>query len=324
MRVSDYMKDSKTAKMKDKEKLKKLVNIIKDLLRLEGNEWLVDELLEIIRETYPIEEIAKHSIIQNINEYCIEDKINKQANEFYSKFPLDEIKDQLVSDYKKMEHERRRDDFENFCLSMFQQVEAIVNYCFRTERIRTFLRRDRNALAFMKWDESKRIYVPKGDQRLIPFLLKKLNPERNKHSRNFNPSSQAPYYSLSEKKEVEYFDNDGYPSIEYDPEKQTWSISDRLRTILFYCYFNGEVFNSKEFENIFNVGEELRTIRNQNHRESDTPNYRKTKIELILDNKGMYYLKLYGFLHDFALKITQFWINEGNINQRDMHKQKYL
>lgn len=104
--------------MKDKEKLKKLVQIIGDLLKVEGNEWLIDEILKTIGETSPVEEIAKHSVIQNIHEYCIEQKIDKQAQDFYNSFPIQEIKVQLMLDYKKMEHERRRDDFEKFCLCL--------------------------------------------------------------------------------------------------------------------------------------------------------------------------------------------------------------
>jgi len=117
--------------MKDKEKLKKLVQIIGDLLKEEGNEWLIDEILKVISEVSPVEEIAEHSLIQNIHEYCVEQKIDKQAKEFYESFPIAEIKEQLILDYKKMEHERRRDDFESFGLCMFQQFEAINNYLFK-------------------------------------------------------------------------------------------------------------------------------------------------------------------------------------------------
>jgi len=116
--------------MTEKDKLKKLVNIIGDLLKIEGNEWLIDEILKTIGDTSSIEEISKHSIIQNINEYCIEQKIEKQAVEFYKDFPISELKAGLINDYKKMEHERRRDDFENFCLCMYQQIENITNFLF--------------------------------------------------------------------------------------------------------------------------------------------------------------------------------------------------
>ena len=60
--------------MKDNDKLKKLVQIIGDLLKVEGNEWLIDEILKIIGETSPVEEIANHSVIQNIHEYCVNEQ----------------------------------------------------------------------------------------------------------------------------------------------------------------------------------------------------------------------------------------------------------
>lgn len=116
--------------MQDKKKLKKLIQIIGDLIKIEGNEWLVNELLQTIGYAKSVEEVAKHSVIQNIHEYCVEKNINKQAEEFYKSFPIDYIKEQLIIDFVKMEHERRRDDFENFCLCLYQQIENIINYLF--------------------------------------------------------------------------------------------------------------------------------------------------------------------------------------------------
>lgn len=116
--------------MQNKEKLKKLIDIFGELLKIKGNEWLIDAILEKINWTSTIDEISKHSVILDIHEHCVEEKIEKQAIEFYSDFKIDSIKQQLVDDFKKMEHERRRDDFEGFCLCLYQQFEAIVNYLF--------------------------------------------------------------------------------------------------------------------------------------------------------------------------------------------------
>ena len=121
------------AKMKDKEKLSKLVKIIGDLLKIEGNEWLVNELLKTIDEKSHVEEIEKHPLLHNIHEYCVEKIIEKQANEFYASVSTLEIKDELIKDYIKMEHERRRDDFSNFCLCMYQQIENITNHIYNIE-----------------------------------------------------------------------------------------------------------------------------------------------------------------------------------------------
>ncbi|MGV8964389.1 MAG: hypothetical protein ACOH2V_13555 [Candidatus Saccharimonadaceae bacterium] len=116
--------------MQEKEKLKKLLDIIEELLKIKGNEWLIDALMEKIKAVSPIEEIAKHSLIKDIHEYCVENIIEKQANNFYDEFCLEEIKIVLIKDFVKMEHERRRDDFENFALSVYQQIENITNFLF--------------------------------------------------------------------------------------------------------------------------------------------------------------------------------------------------
>ena len=145
--------------MKDREKLKKLIQIIGDLLNVEGNEWLTDEILKTIGETSSVEEIAKHSVIQNIHEYCVEQKIEKQAVEFYKSFPIQEIRNQLILDYRKMEHERRRDDFENFCLCLYQQIENITNFLF-VNKVEINWMADKNKIAIKSsYDEIQRKYV---------------------------------------------------------------------------------------------------------------------------------------------------------------------
>ena len=65
--------------------------------------------------------------LDQIYEYCIEKIIRKQANEFYHDFPLNSIKSQLVEDYVKMEFFHRKDHFEDFSFSLYQQIECITN-----------------------------------------------------------------------------------------------------------------------------------------------------------------------------------------------------
>lgn len=157
------MTNSKAGKMKDKNKLKKLVEIIGELLKEEGNEWLIDEIMKTIEIVSPVEEIAKHSLIQSIHEYCVEQKIEKQAKEFYASFPIAEIKDQLILDYVKMEHERRRDDFENFCLCMYQQIENICNYLF-DNKIMSSWDYEKNKIAVKsRFDSIKKEYTIPGN-----------------------------------------------------------------------------------------------------------------------------------------------------------------
>lgn len=118
--------------MKDEEKLKKLVQIIGDLLKIEGNEWLVDEILKTIGDTSPVEDIAKHPLFDDIYEHCIRKIIDKQAQDFYKSFPIknDELIHNLIYDFKEMEYNRRRDRFYEFSFCLNQQIEGITNYLF--------------------------------------------------------------------------------------------------------------------------------------------------------------------------------------------------
>lgn len=308
--------------MKDRDKLNKLVQIIGDLLKVKGNEWLIDEILKTIGETSPVEEIAKHSVIQTIHEYCVEQKIEKQAIEFYQSFPILELKEKLIRDFKKMEHERRRDDFEGFCLSMYQQVEAIINFLFKSNLVKNKLRNERKSSAFIEWNSEKKDWVRQSDQRLIPFLLMNINPEKDQNSPKYNPNSKGPFFEMDEKSENKYFDKDGKPVIDYIRYKKSWNFVQKFRTILFYYYFNSELKNF-DFEIIFKPGYYLNIMRNQIHRESNPTEKQREIIDDITGKEGKYFLKFYGFLEDFLSQIEQNLLpTNNNSNQSKKTKQK--
>ena len=152
--------------MQDKEKLNKLLDILEELLKIEGNEWLIDAVLEKIRKVSTLEEIASHSIIKDIYEYCVEKIINKQAEEFYADFTVEAIKDQLIRDFIKMEHERRRDDFESFSLCLFQQLENITNYVYENE-IRNIWKDEKNKTAVQYFDRNKNQEIKKSVEAIV-------------------------------------------------------------------------------------------------------------------------------------------------------------
>lgn len=152
--------------MQDKEKLKKLIDIFAELLKIEGNEWLIDAILEKIKSTSSIDEISKYSVIQDIHEHCIEEVIVKQANDFYKDFKLEDIKQELIKDFIKMEHERRRDDFENFSLCVYQQIENITNYIFE-QNIKKIWDSEKNNIAIQYFDKRKQQQIQKTATQLI-------------------------------------------------------------------------------------------------------------------------------------------------------------
>ncbi len=68
-----------------------------------------------------------HQQIEAIYEYCIERLANEEAASFYNNFCIPSIAPQLIKDYVKMEHWRRRGNLEEFCLALYQQYECIIN-----------------------------------------------------------------------------------------------------------------------------------------------------------------------------------------------------
>lgn len=94
------------------------IDKIEQFAKRPGNEWLIVELGKRFGN-YKINEIYEH---------CIEKIIKTQAEKFYKDFPIKELVPQLMEDFCRMERFRRIDNFEDFCLSLFQQVENITNW----------------------------------------------------------------------------------------------------------------------------------------------------------------------------------------------------
>lgn len=65
--------------------------------------------------------------ISQIYEYCIEKIIRHQAEEFYKDFPLKSIIQNLIEDFCRMETFHRKDNFGDFCLALYQQIECMTN-----------------------------------------------------------------------------------------------------------------------------------------------------------------------------------------------------
>ena len=91
------------------------------------------EFNEELRKKLGLTSVANSAVIDDnrldqIYEYCIEKIIRKQAEEFYNDFPIAEIREQLQSDFIKMEMFRRKNNFDDFCLSLYQQIENMTNY----------------------------------------------------------------------------------------------------------------------------------------------------------------------------------------------------
>lgn len=153
--------------MADKDKLNGLIKVIKTILKNEKDNWFLDKLLSELKEASHDLNLSENNTLNQIQEYCIEDNIKKLASEFYKDFRIVAIKDQLITDFIKMEHERRRNDFENFSLCVYQQIENIVNFLF-DNYVEKIWEENKNRNAISRWDKNSQKYV-------ISDYVKKVN-----------------------------------------------------------------------------------------------------------------------------------------------------
>lgn len=113
----------------NREYLRKLLDFLRDrILSNPDNQWFAQDLYKLLA---PVSDAR----ISDIHEQCIESILQQQANEFYKDFVIADLRPQLIADFVKMEHWRRRNDIYEFSLAMFQQVECIMNYIGRNNSL---------------------------------------------------------------------------------------------------------------------------------------------------------------------------------------------
>lgn len=207
--------------------LEKLLNFLRDrILSNPANRWFANDLYKILAP-------ASDARISDIHEQCIENILQEQAEEFYKDFVVEEIKPQLISDFIKMEHWRRRNNIQEFCMALYQQIEAITNYLAADENLNIIWRSIRNAKFLvdfnsndirLRWDKGKNI-----EQYII--------------------------YKKGEK-------------YSETPELKDLLAMDKFKAILFLIVYNTNVSinNRTYFDSDFFLGQDIYHARNLNHR----------------------------------------------------------
>lgn len=137
----------------NREYLKKLLDFLRErILPIPGNQWFAKELYKLLAP-------ASDARISDIHEQCIESILTQQANEFYKDFVIADLRPQLIADFIKMEHWRRRNNIYEFSLAMYQQVECIVNYISRNNTLCEVFHTMMDCLCFVD------AYPPTADNR---------------------------------------------------------------------------------------------------------------------------------------------------------------
>ena len=220
--------------------------------------------------------LSEDERINQIYEYCIEEIIRKQANEFYTDFPLQSIKDTLIGDFIRMESFRRKDNFGDFCLSLYQQIECITNKLCEKKDLSDITEKMWGQPAYLKIEKDKEpsIYSRSGDYTIASLLFGKTNAFEKSRK-----SLQAQY------------------------------AIDKIRTIVYFLGYKAKMKNS-DFDSFLEITSLLNDIyqcRNMNHRGNTQNQWEKDTYDKIIPLKSLYYFKFLGVLAQYVEYIKEGW-----------------
>ena len=224
-----------------------------------------------------------------IYEYCIQEVIRKQAEEFYKGFPkiLDlDLNQQLKADYVRMEDFRRKDSFLDFCESLYQQIELITSNICKHSELNKIVKRQWSFPAFTKniystKDKDKR--YEKGDSiaKLICHSDKPVNLDENKN--------------ISE-----------------------LSATNKMYIVTYFIGYGGALCNkdSKAYNELIDLLYYIYIIRCRTHRDtSRQTDNQKNIFDSVMQQQGIFYFKFLGALAQYVELIKNGWDNFTNTIQ---------
>jgi hypothetical protein len=210
--------------------------------------------------------------IDNIYEYCIEKVVRRQAEGFYADFPLHSISDTLIEDFCRMESFRRKDNFGDFCLSVYQQIEGITNKLCTSPALATIVEKMVGYPAYVKSEKGieSTIEDRTGEYTIAALLF----PGQSKKT--------------------------GLPnSIEKSKTAlQSQYAIDKVRIIVYFLGYQGMMKNGdfESFREFTSVLSDIYSCRNTNHRGNTVTSWEQEILNRVISHKDIYYLKFLGAL----------------------------
>ncbi len=246
--------------------LKKLLDFLRDrILSNPSNRWFSNDLYKILAP-------ESEARISDIHEQCIEGILQEQAKEFYKDFVIAELRPQLIDDFVKMEHWRRRNNIGEFGLAVFQQIECIMNHLSKDDTLCEVYRAMMNAPCYVNNNDS-----PVSDRK------------------------QNSTYTVAQ---LLFMHEAPVKSKELPP--QLW-IFDRFKSInYFVCHraclttfrFNQFVEENELFGKIY-------TLRNMNHRGNSLTDKEAERLTDICNNPSRAFLTLTSYLCWFVDSVNK-------------------
>ncbi len=219
--------------------------------------------------------------INQIYEYCIEKIIKQQAIEFYEDFPLQSVKNVLIEDFVRMESFRRKDNFGDFCLSLYQQIECMTNRLCEKKELSDITEKMWGHPAYLKIEKGKEPSISNrsGDYTIASLLF----PGNDRQSGNTNAFVKS-RVSL-----------------------QTQYAIDKIRTIVYFMGYKA-MMKSSDYDSFVEITSLLNDIyqcRNMNHRGNTQSQWEKETFDRIIPLKSLYYFKFLGVLAQYVEYIKE-------------------
>lgn len=232
----------------------------------------------------PIMDSIDGNKIDAIYEYCIEKVVKQQAADFYADFPIPTIIDSLVNDFCRMEFFRRKDCFVDFCLSLYQQIECIVNNLCVNPDLNEIVKR-------MWWYPA---YIKSG---------KNITPSIENRSEGEYAIASLVFPGTNRKTRLTY----AYEKAQITLQSQY--ALDKIRVVIYFLCYKAKMTSGDYigFVEITNLLSDVYLCRNMNHRGNKMTEREQDVFDKVMPHKSVYYLKFLGALTQFIEEVKEGW-----------------
>lgn len=279
----------------DKQQLAKLLSFVKAVYDNPENKEFSRGIQSLILQDIKVGKSQWSDKIDEIYEYCLCKNLRNQAEDFYRDLPkvLMNEKAKLIEDYISMEEARRKDNFDEFGLHLYQQLEAIVNTLANDEKLSEVVAKMMDQPAKISTYEMVKV-DGKFTRQYFPAL--------SVSKRYGVPIAELLYGKSTE--------NEKKKSILLSEQKAM----DKLVTIVYFIRFQAKLtdaYYQSQWKDDINTFWLIYAVRNHVHRGASMSIKQKDNYEIAIDNKSQSYLKFLSTLVSFVEGIEKA-MNDNN------------